>query len=107
MNYLGSDKMTHKHPVMNDKGTRDLDHTKSQHTKSLQKSDYVQIEHRKDAIENDLAFIIEQQNQKQIQSGIKSKGSSGEKLFKNLPLIVRYCNHDEVQSKRQKFLKFK
>lgn len=60
MNYLGSDKMTHKHPVMNDKGTRELDHTKSQHTKSLQKSDYVQIEHRKDAIENDLAFIIEQ-----------------------------------------------
>ena len=65
------------------------------------------VKGRVTAIENDLAFIIEQQNQKQIQSGIKSKGSSGEKLFKNLPLIVRYCNHDEVQSKRQKFLKFK
>lgn len=33
--YLGSDKMTQEDPIRNDKGTKELDHTKSQHSKSL------------------------------------------------------------------------
>lgn len=99
MNMFGSDRQAHKNPIINSEDISDLDHTKSQHTRSLQKSDYVQIEHRKDAIANDLKFIIESAKEEQIQSGIKveNKTGQGEKLFKNLPLIVRYCKHEEVQ----------
>ena len=108
MSIFGSDKMTHKHPVMNDPIYQELDHMKNQHTKSLQKSDYVQIEHRKEGIANDLAFIIEDEHQRQIENGVvKTQSTSGENLFKNMPLIVRYCNNDEVDKKRQKFIQFK
>ena len=58
-NILESDKLTNEHDLFSeDRIYTDLDHTKSQHTRALQKSDYVQIEHRKEAIQHDLQFII-------------------------------------------------
>jgi len=84
------------------KKRKDIDHLKSEHSMSIQKSKYIVIEDNVSRLQKYANIIAESQ-----QAHNQNEPYVYNHIYKDNHLNLRFCNSEEVTNKRNKFYMFK
>ena len=99
-------KQTFKHSIINLIDMNEVKHTETNHPWSLQKSRYLIVESNEDRLRH-LAEMQDKQL-RNVDIFIESEIVKGaRKSIEDKYLNMRFCHGDEVNLKRQKFIRFK
>ena len=102
-------KQTFKHSIVNKKEMKNIDHHLSTHSKSLQRSTYLTIDDDLERVQN--TYLLQQKTMKDELAKFEIIRGGGLRVNKfnftnsikkdNSKLMLRFCNAQEVNQKRQ------